>query len=313
MTDYTFLYDVREDTPVEIAEKIIFTMKVHHNNAIVQIKALQTLWLIGKNKANREQLDDYDIGEAIMLSMKRHPKDFLVLEAGCAAMTFLNEINDLMRMGGGKQAVEALRKFPDNPKLIEHACGAIRTMARSSYNSKRLIELGVVDLVKTCMIKNEKNSRVQHSCIGVVWSLASLEENKQSFWNAGIPPLVMKAMEDHELDFIVQEYACAVVWSLGRYYSMCNLGFYGLVLNAIDKHIDNAQVVKFACEAIRTLASLESLCLELVSDEAPKLIRNAMNAHENNKGVQDIAQQCLDSLAATEDRVQNTLKDDQAY
>jgi len=268
---------------VDVVEKIIYTMKVHTLDSTVQVKSCQTLWLLGKPVANRQQIADYGIGQVLVSTMRTHSKDALVMEAACAALKNIDtDLNVLMKMGAGQLVVNALRNFIEKPKTIEHACGLLSSLARSLLNSEQLISFGVADILKNIMVKYQTNSKIQVGCLRAIWSLCNQERNKKFLWQAGVPKLVVDAMTNHSYDFLVQESGCAAIWLLGRFYSLMKFGACDAVIDAMNSNMDNGRVIRYCCEAIHSLGSLEICCHKFIALDAPSLLIRTLQTYSDD-------------------------------
>lgn len=172
-----------------------------------------------------------------------------------------------------------MKDYPQNSKLQELACSAIKVIGASERTSEHLVELGAATLILLAMKNHKYNEKLQKAACAAVWALCLTDKNKVELWNLGLGHFIIEAMNMHPKMERLQEYACGSLWTFEYPHCMMRLFAHEPVLKAMKTYKKNENIVSSGCGLIRKYAVLKSNAEELCRKEAPRIIIECLNEH----------------------------------
>ena len=199
-------------------ETIIRGMNAHTQNAVVQERACNVLFMLAESADNQVQIARAGGIESVRAAMAVHLKIAWVQEQGCGALRNLavDPDNQLKIAGDGglEGVVAAMAEHVKDERVQEQACGALQNLAVNVDNKAKIAREGGIELVVAAMSAHPKAARVQEQACGTLSNLAGNVENQSRIATAGGIERVISAMAVHPQALGLQQRACAALWAL---------------------------------------------------------------------------------------------------
>lgn len=194
--------------------------------------------------------------------------------------------------------MNAMKLFPNNEKLQDVACGAVRVLATSLPNAELLVDWDIGLLILAAMRTHRNSVRVQKSACAAIWALLVLSaENREKLWKVGLAHFTIEAMRNHQGAERLQEYGSGALWTFKYQYSMMHLGTSEVALASMERWSTNTRIVEHGCGIIRNLAAIQVNAYGLVLQLAPQTIVTVLPKHINNPRIQKRGCEAIWSLS----------------
>jgi hypothetical protein len=248
---------------------LVTVLQTHAEQANVCLSAVSAMISIAvvNNETALRDLDESDALGCLLAVVRRHSDHaFLVRKSMQCLRLLLTFGNSMRRRAIELEAVEisleALRMFPDDPRLQEQACGALGALTRDEKDAKdKLALLGGVELVTRTIVKHKKDALLMEQALGALSTICA--------HHAGNLELAMK-----------MDTATPVLSAL-KFYCIKEPGVI----------IAGSTVVR-----VLALSHDSTLCDKLLSLSAPEVLLKAMKTHPDVPRLQENASIALGAM-----------------
>lgn len=257
------------------AEEIVRVMRGYAENAIVCAEAAK-------------MLVEYTGGRGM----------FAEREATLAAVgtTISTRVADCVAAQVPQALVAAIGAHSVNAPMFEHACLALRNIARDEAGLPPVLAARAPTVVLDAMRANVRSADFAHYGSQALANIAFLPAGKQAAYGARAFSSIVEAMIEHGRAVNAAAFGCLALRRIAEGFpaaqqAAVDAGALAAVVAALETHAEVAIVAEQGCCALAIIADLPAGRQAAVDAGAPAAVVAAMNAHE---GVAVVAEKgCL--------------------
>jgi len=267
---------------------------------------LQIICVLARN-ANNQTFMEQQQGVVKVFEVVKEKMDRNVIYDGLRAMINLTAKGEgkdaLVKLDANLFVLDLLRRFPDDPEILQEATRLLRNLTlHGVYVARQIAQHGGIQLVIDAMESHADNLPLQQVCCAALCNIAVHDGNKLLLVELGALRAVTNAMLLHPADVKLQQEACRTLGNLAAHASnkekIAQSDALERVLAALERLRNEPRLVEMACRCLAYVAANPENQSLLAEKGVVGILLGAATCHAGDARVQEHAIWGLCNLAS---------------